>query len=79
LPGFYCDYMHPPQSSRSDRCSEIAVEDKTSYYDSLFLAAAEREEMPLLTLDRKLYEKAKAKRDVFAWSDGNKSANLGIL
>jgi predicted nucleic acid-binding protein len=43
---------------------EIAVEDKTSYYDSLFLAAAQEEEMPLLTLDRKLYEKAKAKRDV---------------
>ena len=43
---------------------EIAVEDKTSYYDSLFLAAAQEEEMPLLTLDRRLYEKAKSKRDV---------------
>jgi predicted nucleic acid-binding protein len=43
---------------------EIAVENKTSYYDSLFLAAAQEEEMPLLTLDRKLFEKVKAKRDV---------------
>jgi predicted nucleic acid-binding protein len=43
---------------------EIAVENKTSYYDSLFLAAAQGEEIPLLTLDRKLYEKVKAKRDV---------------
>jgi predicted nucleic acid-binding protein len=51
-------------SDLTDAAFEIAVEDKTSYYDSLFLAAAEREEAPLLTLDRKLYEKAKAKRDV---------------
>ena len=43
---------------------QIAVEDKVSYYDSLFLAAAEREGIPLLTLDQKLQEKAKAKRDV---------------
>ncbi len=43
---------------------EIAVENKTSYYDSLFLAAARDGEMPLLTLDRKLYEKVKAKKDV---------------
>ena len=43
---------------------EIAVEDKTSYYDSLFLAAAQKEGMPLLTLDRRLHEKTKSKRDV---------------
>jgi len=43
---------------------EIAVENKISYYDSLFLAAAELKEIPLLTLDRGLYEKTKAKRDV---------------
>jgi predicted nucleic acid-binding protein len=42
----------------------IAVEDKVSYCNSLFLAAAEREGIPLLTLDQKLQEKAKAKRDV---------------
>ena len=40
------------------------MENRTSYYDSLFLAAAQEEEIPLLTLDRKLYEKVKAKRDV---------------
>ena len=43
---------------------EIAVENKTSYYDSLFLAAAQEEEMPLLTLDIKLHENVKGKRDV---------------
>jgi predicted nucleic acid-binding protein len=43
---------------------EIAVENKTSYHDSLFLAAAEVKEIPLLTLDRGLFEKTKAKRDV---------------
>lgn len=43
---------------------EIAVDNNTAYYDSLFLAAAAEEEVPLLTLDRKLYGKVKAKRDV---------------
>jgi predicted nucleic acid-binding protein len=51
-------------SDLTEEAFEIAVENKTSYYDSLFLAAAEKEEMPLLTLDKKLYEKAKAKKDV---------------
>ena len=43
---------------------EISVENRTTFYDSLFLAAAERENVPLFTLDKKLYEKVKAKRDV---------------
>jgi predicted nucleic acid-binding protein len=43
---------------------EISVENKTTFYDSLFLAAAEKERVPLYTLDKKLYEKVKAKRDV---------------
>ncbi len=43
---------------------EIAVMDKTSYYDSLFLAGAEKEGAPLLTLDKTLYEKVKMKREV---------------
>ena len=43
---------------------EISVENRTTFYDSLFLAAAERENVPLYTLDKKLYEKVKAKRDV---------------
>lgn len=43
---------------------EISVENGTTFYDSLFLAAAEKERVPLYTLDRKMYEKVKAKRDV---------------
>jgi predicted nucleic acid-binding protein len=43
---------------------EIAVENKIAIYDSLFLAAAEREHVPLLTLDKKLYERMKARADV---------------
>jgi predicted nucleic acid-binding protein len=43
---------------------EISVENRTTFCDSLFLAAAERENVPLYTLDKKLYEKVKAKRDV---------------
>lgn len=43
---------------------EISVENKTTFYDSLFLAAAEKEGVPLYTLDKKMYEKVKAKRDV---------------
>ena len=51
-------------SDLSMKAFQIAVEDKVSYYDSLFLAAAEREGIPLMTLDQKLQEKTKAKRDV---------------
>ncbi len=51
-------------SDLTAKAFQIAVEDKISYYDSLFLAAAEREDMPLLTLDQKMYEKVKAKKDV---------------
>lgn len=47
-----------------DLAFEISVEDKTTFYDSLFLAAAEKEQVPLLTLDKKLYEKVKVNRDV---------------
>ena len=50
-------------SDLSMKAFQIAVDDKISYYDSLFLAAAEREGIPLMTLDQKLHEKAKAKRD----------------
>ncbi|HPS91664.1 MAG TPA: type II toxin-antitoxin system VapC family toxin [Methanothrix sp.] len=42
----------------------IAVEDKVAFYDSLFLAASERENAPLMTMDRKLYDKVKLKRNV---------------
>ncbi len=48
----------------AEEAYDIAVEDRIAFYDSLFLAASERENVPLLTLDRKLYEKAKGKREV---------------
>jgi predicted nucleic acid-binding protein len=51
-------------SDLTAKAFEIAVENKTSYYDSLFLAAAQEGDVPLLTLDKKLYEKVKAKMDV---------------
>ena len=43
---------------------DIAVETRTAFYDSLFLAAAEARQVPLLTLDRKLYEMARLTRNV---------------
>ena len=43
---------------------EIAIEDDITIYDALFIAASEREKVPLLTLDRKLYERVKQKRNV---------------
>ena len=43
---------------------EIAIADKITIYDSLFIAASEREKVPLLTTDGKLYEKVKSKRSV---------------
>lgn len=51
-------------SDLAEEAYDIAVEDRIAFYDSLFLAAANREEAPLLTLDRKLYEKAKEKRNI---------------
>ncbi len=42
----------------------ISLEAKTTFYDSLFLAAAEESQVRLLTLDRKLYEKAKLTRNM---------------
>jgi predicted nucleic acid-binding protein len=47
-----------------DLAFEISVEEKTTFYDSLFLAAAEKKQVPLLTLDKKLYEKVKVNRNV---------------
>jgi predicted nucleic acid-binding protein len=43
---------------------EISVEDKIAFYDALFLAAVDKEQAPLLTLDKRLHEKVKAKRIV---------------
>ena len=43
---------------------EIAITDKITIYDSLFIAASEREKAPLMTTDRKLHEKVKSKRSL---------------
>ncbi|MBA7555897.1 hypothetical protein ES705_48589 [subsurface metagenome] len=43
---------------------EIAIADKITIYDSLFIAASEGKKIPLLTTDGKLYEKVKSKRSV---------------
>ena len=43
---------------------EIALADKITVYDSLFIAASEREKAPLLTLDEALYNKRGKKRNV---------------
>jgi predicted nucleic acid-binding protein len=43
---------------------QIAVEDKIAFYDALFVAASELKQVPLYTLDKKLYEMVKGKRNV---------------
>ncbi|MDQ1261083.1 MAG: hypothetical protein QG575_264, partial [Euryarchaeota archaeon] len=43
---------------------EIALVNNTTFYDSLFLAAAQQGKVPLLTLDKKMYMAAKAKNNV---------------
>jgi len=57
-----CTVMN--SSDLAGHAYEIALENKTTFYDSLFLAAAEQEKVPLLTLDKKMYESAKAKMNV---------------
>ncbi len=47
-----------------DDAFKIAVSEKVTIYDSLFVAASEREKVPLLTTDGKLYEKLNKKRNV---------------
>lgn len=51
-------------SDLADDAYAVAVKSKIAFYDALFLAAAEKEQVPLLTLDKKLYAKAKSDRDV---------------
>jgi predicted nucleic acid-binding protein len=43
---------------------KIAIADNITVYDSLFIAAAERKNVPLLTLDGRLFGKVKSKRNV---------------
>ncbi len=47
-----------------DDAFKIAVSEKVTIYDSLFLAASEREKVPLLTTDGKLHEKLNKKRNI---------------
>lgn len=47
-----------------DEAFKIAVSEKITIYDSLFVAASDREKAPLLTLDGKLHEKLNKKRNV---------------
>ena len=43
---------------------DISIVTTASFYDSLFLALAEKEQVPLLTLDKKLYNKANSSFNV---------------
>lgn len=43
---------------------EIAVAERITLYDALFVAASDREKIPLLTLDETLFEKLHEKRNV---------------
>ncbi len=43
---------------------EISIGIRASFYDSLFLALAEKEHVPILTLNKKLYNKANVSHDV---------------
>lgn len=47
-----------------DDAFRIAVSDKITIYDALFVAASEREKVPLLTTDGKLHEKLNRKGNV---------------
>lgn len=57
-----CDMLKA--SDLAEEAYAVAVKNNIAFYDALFLAAAEKEQVPLLTLDKKLYNKAKANRDV---------------
>lgn len=48
----------------ADSAYKISVENNVAFYDALFLAASVSEQVPLLTLDRKMYEKVKGKMNV---------------
>lgn len=43
---------------------EISIAGKAAFYDSLFLALAKRENVPLLTLDKKMFNKANSSHNV---------------
>lgn len=43
---------------------EISIAGKAAFYDSLFLALAKRENVPLLTLDKKMFNKANSSHNL---------------
>lgn len=51
-------------AARLIREDRDAVSENITIYDSLFVAASEREKVPLLTTDGKLHEKLNKKRNV---------------
>lgn len=53
-----------PSKELLDDAFDIAVLDKITIYDSLFVAASEREKVPLITTDAKMHEKVNKKRNV---------------
>lgn len=66
MSGFYCRSCTLMKASDlTEQAFEIAV-DKTSFYDLLFLAATEQEDMPLLTLDKDYYMREQKQKEIFA-------------
>ncbi len=50
-------------SDSTAKAFEIAMENKTSYYDPLFRAVAEARRVPLLALDRKTIRESESKNE----------------
>jgi len=53
-----------PSQTLLEASFEIAVRDRITIFDSLFIAASEKEKVPLLTMDKKLYNNLCEKRNV---------------
>ena len=53
-----------PSSDLAPQAFEISLETRATFYDSLFLAAADQENVPLFTLDKKMYQSARTKYNV---------------
>lgn len=53
-----------PTEAVLEEAFKIALESKITIYDSLFVAASEKTKAPLLTSDKKLYERTKGTYDL---------------
>lgn len=53
--------------------SGIAFEEKITFYDAAYLALAQRNSTKLITDDRRLYEKARGKRNLLQLLEGYKT------